>query len=318
MKKVFLCLPKLGAMLVMLGATTAFAVEYDGRGFPIPPTPPIQGEWSPNVSQASNQQTAPSVPTVNQYQYSQPYAPYSANASAMTLEDLSKEVADLKAELKKKSDKPDTKKAFGSPKISGRVFVDSLSVANQNTDSIATGTGKNSFGFREARLGFSGTGYEFLDYKIELGFENFLNASGTTGGSVNFKDVFLGINHVPALGYVRIGNQYVEDGGSELCNGTTNYTFMELPAPGRDTFTSRRLGVSSRHLFANDRGRLYMGVFDATDVSNLHRAVADAQGVTFNTRYTYAPMYKQDGRCLSCTVDTIIILTVMLESAEQI
>ena len=205
---------------------------------------------------------------------------------------LSSDFANLKKDLAKKSDKPDPKKGFTSPKIGGRIFMDSVNVVDQNNDSVVTGgSGNNYIGFREVRLGATGNAYDFLDYKIELGFENESKAT--------FKDVFLGIKYVPLLGYVRVGNQYVEDAGSEICNGSTNYTFMEAPAPTGNQFTARRLGISSRHLFAKDRGRLFMGVFGAKDVSSAnHISRDDNQGFMYNARLTYAPVFRQEGKCI--------------------
>ena len=219
-----------------------------------------------------------------------PYYPAPSYAAEKSFDDLVRDIEDLKKELAKKSDKPDPKKAFTAPKISGRVFMDSVNIMNQDADGLASYDGRNSWGFREARLAATGEGYGFLDYKLEIGFEN--------EGGANFKDVFLGIKYVPLLGYVRIGNQYVEDAGSEICNGTTNYTFMEAPAPAGNHFTSRRLGISSRHLFARDRGRLFLGAYGAQNVAEKHLQIYDAQGLILNARLTYAPMFQKEGKCM--------------------
>ncbi len=257
---------------------------------------------------ASQQQPyIPSVPIQAPPPEMQPNPPVYAQAvptyPEKSLEQLSAEIAALRKEIAKKSDKPDPKKGFTAPKFGGRIFIDSVNVANQNDDSVAAygkdaTHGYNNFGFREARLTATGTGYDFLDYKFEVGFENWGTAAQGARGNVSFKDMFLGIQHVPVLEYVRIGNQYVEDGGSEITNGTTNYTFMEMPSPAGDQFTSRRLGISSRHLFAQDRGRLFLGAYGGRNVSEEHRSQHDIQGITLNARLTYAPMYTQEGRCL--------------------
>jgi len=211
------------------------------------------------------------------------------------LDQLSMEMAHLRSLLEKKADKPNTSKGWSSPKIGGRFFMDYVDVMNQDWNGLPWGNNaaaQNWFGFREARLGVTGTGYDFLDYKLEFGFEK--NASSCP----SYKDIFLGIQHVPVLEYVRIGHQYVEDGGSEICNGTTNYTFMELPAPVGQQFMSRRLGVTSRHLFAEDRVRMFFGVYNAANVSDSHYVKADSQGIVLNTRMTMAPVFCQDGRRL--------------------
>ena len=248
---------------------------------------PVSG---PGVAQTPMIQQQAAWPTPAP-QYAQANDSYADLAAKYDL--LSSDFAAMKKELAKKSDKSDPKKGFTSPKIGGRIFMDSVNVMDQNDDSVRGNggvAGQNYLGFREVRLGATGTAYDFLDYKIELGFEGTAQA--------RFKDVFLGIKYVPLLGYVRVGNQYVEDAGSEICNGSTNYTFMEGPAPAGNQFTARRLGISSRHMFANNRVRLFTGVFGARDVSTTHIQSDDNQGFMYNARLTYAPMFRQEGKCM--------------------
>ena len=296
MKKLRSILSTLGAIGLVSGFSMAYAQEWVGTTN-VAPLPQVQ-----QVSNAVPVQQAPQ-------QYQQYYTPAPSYAAEVSYDELVRDVEFLKKELAKKSDKPDPKKAFTAPKVTGRVFMDSINVMNED----ANRHGKSVLGFREARIGLTGEGYGFLDYKLELGFEDSLTATGnnvappimdihshsiSSSGTVNFKDVFLGIKYVPVLGYVRIGNQYVEDAGSEICNGTTNYTFMETPAPAGDQFMSRRLGISSRHLFARDRGRLFLGAFGARDFSRVHVVGDDNQGVVLNARLTYAPMFQRDGKCM--------------------
>jgi len=208
---------------------------------------------------------------------------------------LSMEMAQLRSLIEKKADKPGASKGWSAPKIGGRFFMDYVNHMDQDWDGLPLGsnvTSQNWCGFREARIAVTGTGYDFLDYKLELGFEK--NASSCP----SYKDIFLGIQHVPILEYVRVGNQYVEDGGSEICNGTTNYTFMELPASLGQQFMSRRLGVTSRHLLADDRVRIFLGAYNATNISDSHYVKDDNQGIVLNTRTTIAPVFCQDGRRL--------------------
>lgn len=112
----------------------------------------------------------------------------------------------------------------------------------------------------------------------------------------DIRDLFLGIKNVPVFGYVRVGNQYVEDAGSEVANGTTNYTFMEAPAPNSSMFTSRRVGITSRHMFAKDNARLFFGIYDAEDISASHSSVKDKQNIILNARFTHSPWFCNDGR----------------------
>ena len=234
--------------------------------------------------------------TIAEYEpaYLTPFQPTLAPSSGDRLDDLAAEIASMKSELAKKADKP-ANKGWSSPKIGGRFFMDYVTVMNQDWDGLSAGNSVNTqnwFGFREARFAITGTGYEYLDYKFEIGFEKNENYNAA------IKDVFLGIQHVPFLEYVRIGNQYVEDAGSEICNGTTNYTFMEAPAPVGQQFMSRRLGVTSRNLFADDRVRMFFGAYGANNVSDSHYKKDNNQGIVLNTRWTLAPVFCQDGQRL--------------------
>ena len=216
--------------------------------------------------------------------------------AALRLDALSAEVAAIKEQMAQKTNKADDKsksKGWSAPKFGGRFFMDYITPIENDWDGLeaiypGSDSAESWFGMREARLTMSGTGYDFLDYKLELGFEK--------SGNVSYKDIFLGIKNVPILEYVRLGHQYVEDAGSEICNGTTNYTFMEAPAPAGQQFTSRRVGLSSRHMFADDRGRLFLGVYDAQNISDRHFVKDGNQGIILNARLTYAPYFCHEGR----------------------
>ena len=288
MKKIQSILLTLGIIVLISGSS-----EVYGQGWGEMSTVPAwQDPWqSYQVSNVSNEmpqfppQTMPVPPPPQQQAI--PYYPAPNYTTDRSLGELTREVEDLKRELAKKSDKPDPSKGFTTPKISGRVFMDSVNIVDQDDDGSSF-RGHNSFGFREARLGAAGTAYDFLDYKFEIGFE--------TNNGANFKDVFLGIKYVPLLGYVRVGNHFVEDAGSEISNSPTNYTFMETPAPAGDLFTSRRLGISSRHLFARDRVRLHLGTYGAKNVSGTHQWIDSNQGFLLNARLTHALMFQREGK----------------------
>ena len=323
-------------VIAMIG--TCAGITYGQSALPNPPAPPQSSKviWqapqiSPNpLSQSQNQipeqykvaqnlmpsdevRSADQLPSPPSADYDRPYISTVERVSVKkaesgeeapelekSLDDLYAELEKIKKELGKKSDKPDTSKSLGSPKIGGRIFIDSVSSMRQNADSVVPyGQGRNHVGVREARIALTGAGFDFIDYKLEVGLENYVTGlNDTIRGTVNFKDLFVGFKNIPLLGYVRIGNQYIEDGGSEVCNGSTNFTFMEIPSPAGDQFASRRLGISSRHLFANDRGRLFFGVYNARSITEEHKPMDDNQGVSFNTRLTYAPYFAQEGRCM--------------------
>jgi phosphate-selective porin OprO/OprP len=80
--------------------------------------------------------------------------------------------------------------------------------------------------------------------------------------------------------------------------GSTNISMMEYTTPANVFGLGRRIGISSEHLFAHDRVRLFFGVFqsDSTDINR--RLREDNQGQTVNLRLSAAPWYAQEGKCV--------------------
>jgi len=190
--------------------------------------------------------------------------------------------------IKKDTAKPDTKKAWSAPKIAGRIFLDSVNFVDQNAESRALGNRPNAAGFRELRLGASGNGYDAFDYKVEFGFQN-------NTGRVALIDNWVGVKNVPLLGYVRAGH-FKPETGLYYPMGTTNVSMMEYITPSNIFGLGRRIGISSEHLFANDRIRLFFGVFQsaATDMDRYLKE--DNQGQIVNLRLSAAPWFGQEGK----------------------
>jgi len=198
---------------------------------------------------------------------------------------------DAITKLQKDTAKPDTKKAWSAPKISGRIFLDSVNFMNQNDESrLRNGNMQNAAGFRELRLGAAGTGYDSFDYKVEFGFQS-------DAGRVALVDNWVGVKNVPLLGYVRIGH-FKPETGQYYSMGTTNVSTMEYITPANVFGLGRRIGIASENLFANDRVRLFFGVFqnEATDMDR--RSKRDNQGQVVNLRLTAAPWFEQEGKYL--------------------
>jgi phosphate-selective porin OprO/OprP len=244
------------------------------------------------VQQVSSVQAVPPAPVLSDESYfvaaadtnTAQAAPADTSAVYAELQRLS----DTVEQIKKNTAKPDTKKAWSSPKISGRVFYDSYTV-DQPHDGL--GNFKNKAGIREGRIAVSGNGFDSFDYKFEIG----LNSDGN---GVNLYDTWLGAKNVPLLGYFRVGHYRIETGVGIMQSGL-HTTLTEFAAPSRTFGFGRKLGFSSEHLLANDRIRLFSGLFNGTSInSNPKSVTGDDQGILFNTRLTFAPYYSQDGRYL--------------------
>ncbi|MDR1291713.1 MAG: OprO/OprP family phosphate-selective porin [Planctomycetaceae bacterium] len=233
---------------------------------------------------AQNEVTAAYEPTA-QFAASQGY--YAADAA-----DWEARISSLESQLKKKQDKPDPKKGF-TRVIDGRVYFDSYSInqSGSDTGTPSVNTLKNYNGIRDLRVGVKGEGYGIFDYKVDLCFiEGTGTVSGVEGVSfnrsgVNFKDVWFGVKNVPLLEYVRIGHYRIEEGVSVLTGGT-NTTFLEFD--GRDFATGRRIGISSRHLWAKDQIRFFAGFFYNENLAQNQRySIRDNQGSITNLRLTF-------------------------------
>ncbi|GHT23003.1 hypothetical protein FACS189419_06340 [Planctomycetales bacterium] len=259
-----------------------------------------------DVRQVSSLQVIPPAPTLNtapaseMTQFDAQYTPLVGAAPKPVVEpagttDTSAIYAELHRltddieKLKKDTKKPDTKNAWSSPKIGGRVFYDSYTV--DQSDDFAVRYFKNKAGIREARLAVTGTGYDSFDYKLEIG----LNSDGN---GINLYDTWLGAKNVPLLGYFRVGHYRIETGIGTMQSGL-HTTLTEFTDPSRTFALGRKLGFSSEHLFANERIRLFTGLFEGENINGAAKSVPyDDQGMVFNTRLTFAPYYAQEGRYL--------------------
>jgi phosphate-selective porin OprO/OprP len=166
--------------------------------------------------------------------------------------------------------------------IDGRVYFDSYSINQSGSETASLSTLQDYNGIRDLRIGVKGEGYDILDYKVDLCL---IERTGNGNNGVNLKDVWLGIKNVPLLEYVKIGHYRIEEGVSVLTGGT-NTTFLEFD--GRDFATGRRIGISSRHLWARDQIRFFAGFFYNNNIATPERyQIRDDQGSITNLRLTF-------------------------------
>ncbi|MCH7871080.1 MAG: porin [Planctomycetes bacterium] len=138
--------------------------------------------------------------------------------------------------------------------------------------------------FRRARLYFSGTIHDDLEFKAEYDF---------AGGDAEFKDVYLGFTKHPKFGNVRLGH-FKEPFGLEALTSSNYITFLERSlaaffAPLRNT------GVMFHGTMNEERGSWAAGFFRQTD------DFGDGQGgrdYNVTARLTALPVYEDKGRKL--------------------
>lgn len=102
-------------------------------------------------------------------------------------------------------------------KIGGRIMNDWAWIDADDDLEASVGTQTNGTQFRRARLYVAGELYERIVFKAQYDF---------AGGDADFKDVLLGIKHVPFLGEIRVG-RFKEPMGLEELTSSKYITFME-------------------------------------------------------------------------------------------
>lgn len=158
--------------------------------------------------------------------------------------------------------------------IDGRVLVDTGWVAEDGAADIGDGTD-----VRHLWFGFSGKFGGDWRYKVQTSIDN--NALGVKDAYVAFD----GFKNMPIM----VGNFY-ENNGMEIMSGNLNTTFME-GGSGIGAFrTMRYLGVSvDPH---GDNWGAQIGLFG--DGVSDPSVVADDEGWSFASRFTFAPIMSKD------------------------
>lgn len=138
--------------------------------------------------------------------------------------------------------------------------------------------------FRRARLYFSGTIYDDIDFKVQFDF---------AGGDADFKDVYLGKKNVPYVGHVRVGH-FKEPFSLEELTSSNDITFMERSLV--NTFAaSRNTGVMFHDTLLHERMTWAAGIFRQTDDFG---DGAGRRDYNVTARVTGLPIYQDKGKKL--------------------
>ena len=139
--------------------------------------------------------------------------------------------------------------------------------------------------FRRARLYVSGEIYENTFFKAQYDF---------AGGDAAFKDVYLGLDNVPGLQRIVVG-QFKEPFSLEELTSSNHVTFMERSLA--NTFApARNIGVMVNGTKLDEHMTWAVGVFRQTDDDFGEAESGRAYDVT--GRVTGLPIYEDDGRQL--------------------
>jgi hypothetical protein len=196
----------------------------------------VRAQSTVNPVQQVSAQEAPPAPTLNDTLLVAAAPKPAQNVpsdNAAVFAELQR-LTDEVEKIKKDTKKPDTKKAWSSPKVGGRIFYDSYTIDNDGTNI------KNKAGIREMRLSVAGTGFDSFDYKTEWGMTGATDTTNTKG-EINLYDTWLGVKHVPLFGYLRAGHYRIETGMGYMVSGL-HTTLTENASPASAFSVGRKLG----------------------------------------------------------------------------
>ncbi|MDD3587555.1 MAG: porin [Thermoguttaceae bacterium] len=290
---------------------------YSALGTPVPMVaakPAATPQWSP-LPTATVQQSAPIIPMTlgsNPTAPSVPLGPLTPVADSKVkaidastgdktvnkdkadnvssqLESIQKEIDDLKKGMKKKQDAPDPNKKFVN-KVGGLLMLNPLFVDQDAENKAIYGNAQNQLEFQELRLILSGQGYGNLAYECTFGYNN----------GISFKDLRLTISDTPWLDEVRLGYFKVET-GMNLQEWASNGPFIAQNSDTKTFRINRRIGAGSAHYYADERLRVFGGIFCGRDFDpgDDAKISSDLSGIILNTRITGLPIYCEDEKGIS-------------------
>ncbi len=179
----------------------------------------------------------------------------------------------------------ETKDKKVTARIGGRIQND-WAFGTQDRDlTDEVGDFKNGVEFRRARLYIEGTIGEHSFYKAQYDF------AGGDGGA--FKDVYMGLQHLPVIGNIRVG-QYKEPFSLEELTSSNNITFMERALPNA-LVPSRSTGIMVYNTALDQRMTWAGGYFRDSD--DFGDNFSDDENVVTG-RLTGLPIYEDEGRVL--------------------
>ena len=173
-------------------------------------------------------------------------------------------------------------------KIGGRILNDWAVIDADNKiedafgDTLVEGSGTE---MRHARLSISGLMYHYITFKAEYDF---------AGSDADFKDVWLGMKDLPAVGEVRVGHQK-EPFSLEALNNVMYLVFME-PAATYAFAPVRNTGIKI-HNSAMDK-RLGWAVGAYKNVDDTGDGFTDESDYNITGRISFLPWNEDRGRRL--------------------
>lgn len=141
--------------------------------------------------------------------------------------------------------------------------------------------------FRRARLYISGTLWEDYLFKAQYDF---------AGGGADFKDAFLGMQNIPAVGTILVG-QILEPFSLEELTSSNYITFMERALPNAFA-PSRKSGIRASNEFLDKRMTYGLGFFYGDTDNDGDSNFDDITNIDFTLRLTGLLYYENKGQNL--------------------
>ncbi len=179
-------------------------------------------------------------------------------------------------------------------KLGGHVQLDYVNWAQAEPTIPDT---QDYFEFRRLRLVADGTGYEVLDFRLQMTLEPETIGETQPAGLVmspDVKDAYLSANEIPWFGRFRIGNFFVPFSLEQVTNDTNNL-FMERSIPTQGIFApDREVGMAFYNCTDNKNATISYGIFLDSISEGLKEKIDDNQGLRLSGRATWLPYYDED------------------------
>jgi len=168
-------------------------------------------------------------------------------------------------------------------KIGGRIQADTAWMKQDTALKDLVGKPDGNAEFRRARLYISGDIYKDYFFKAQYDFAD---------GDADFKNVYLGMKHIPFIGTFKVGH-FKEPFSLEELTSSNYITFLERGLP--NVFApSRNMGLQLNNTLFDKRLTWAAGVFRQSDDFGF----SDRGGGAATGRITGLPIYKEEGRVL--------------------
>lgn len=194
---------------------------------------------------------------------------------------------------------PPVSKSQWDVKLGGHVQTDYILWATTDSD-IVDPLAENYFSFRRLRLAAGGTGYENMDFRLQLTLEPGEGAGSNTAASPDVKDAYITLNELPLLGRLRLGNFFVPFSLEQVTNDTNNL-FLERSIPTQGIFAAdREVGMAAYNCNEERTVTWTTGIFFDSISDTVKARFGDRQGLRLSGRATWLPYYDadSDGRFL--------------------